>query len=1198
MVPSTPILTTHQPHRRLFLLGGLHAEAGGTSVAVPTGQPGQLLALLGLSSHRPRLREQLSDSLWPDAPPDRAARHLSNALYRLRRALGDGWLAIDGERLGLSVSVWIDAAHFANLARSDDPGAWGQAVELYQGELLPEIYADWVLPARLELREHHQRLLAKLGEQAAARSDWASSSTFYDRLIASDPFNEVALRGALRALMALGRSAEALNRYRLFAEVLERELATLPTLETRGLAEDLRREAAVRDAADASRRLPFVGRAAERATALAAVETALGGRGGVLAVEGEAGIGKSRFLEEIAAGARWRGAVVVAGHATEYPAESPLAPLATLLTALLSGARQAQVEAVLPAADLAALAPVYAPWSGRVPLTDAQPAQAWQRFHHALRRLLRTLTEIAPHVVVLDDLQWATDDVWEALHPIVHELAAWRLLVVLAYRRPAIEQTLAWPLLQRWEREGWLKPLALGALGLAEVAQLLRGDRRELAADLMALTGGSPFLVTQALESMSAGERLRADIVQARLDQLPPSTAQALHAAAVCGADVPYALWTATAGLTPVALAEAGDLLSARRLLIPLPAGYRFAHDLLRDHVYAAIADEARRRLHHAAAEHLQTLEPDNHRTHAFHRERAGDMGEAAAAYRRAGEQDLRRLAYASAATDLERSLTLQPDLPRRERIETRLALAQAYDALAARDKQAAAIDAAVREARQLAATPLLLEALLRAGRLAAQTARPTDAQTHYAEAVALATQSADQAQLMEATFLLGELANRQGDHAEAQRCYEMVLAQSRQAGDQWRVARALRGLGMVARRGGQPAAAAGWFEQAQAVQAALGDRVGEAMTRVNLIASYYDLNAWDRLLDLAETTRGLCRDIGRQDSFALVRHLQGLAHLALGDSPAAREELAAALDLYQRLEDQVSAGLARNALGLAAEAEGNLIGAEQDYASALAIAEAAGATTEAAYARHDLGALRLRQGQPAEAMSLLEAARAKWLALGNNLLRLKSEVLLGQACLAMGDATGAERWAETSWAAASQPLSGEQPQAWLWALYELLASLEATERASTVLGQAYAEVQRQAQGIANERRRRQFFSQVPLNRVIVEAHDRLTQTQRRATVTLARIAAPLGRTLAASDLITVTWTLHTPDDELIPQPAERRRHVLRRLVAEAQAQGAAPTDDDLAAALGVSRRTIERDMAALMATGQAPATRRRRSAS
>ena len=70
----------------------------------------------------------------------------------------------------------------------------------------------------------------------------------------------------------------------------------------------------------------------------------------------------------------------------------------------------------------------------------------------------------------------------------------------------------------------------------------------------------------------------------------------------------------------------------------------------------------------------------------------------------------------------------------------------------------------------------------------------------------------------------------------------------------------------------------------------------------------------------------------------------------------------------------------------------------------------------------------------------------------------------------------------------------------------------------------------------------------------------------RHVTVTLAHKDAPLGRPLTEEEKVTVCWTIHAPEDAAIAGKAARRRFVLERLLTEATAQGAAPTDDDLAA--------------------------------
>jgi AraC-like DNA-binding protein len=123
------------------------------------------------------------------------------------------------------------------------------------------------------------------------------------------------------------------------------------------------------------------------------------------------------------------------------------------------------------------------------------------------------------------------------------------------------------------------------------------------------------------------------------------------------------------------------------------------------------------------------------------------------------------------------------------------------------------------------------------------------------------------------------------------------------------------------------------------------------------------------------------------------------------------------------------------------------------------------------------------------------------------------------------------------------------------------------------------------------EEDRQRFFEATPLNR---ETRAALLACSRVIEVSLASADAPRGKKLASADFITVRWTISTPGDQRIASESVRRQQVLRRLVDEAAAQNAAPTDDDLARALGVSRRTVLRDMQALVDSGVKIKTRQR----
>ncbi len=114
----------------------------------------------------------------------------------------------------------------------------------------------------------------------------------------------------------------------------------------------------------------------------------------------------------------------------------------------------------------------------------------------------------------------------------------------------------------------------------------------------------------------------------------------------------------------------------------------------------------------------------------------------------------------------------------------------------------------------------------------------------------------------------------------------------------------------------------------------------------------------------------------------------------------------------------------------------------------------------------------------------------------------------------------------------------------------------------------------------------------VPERQQVVKALQSVVAT--RTTVRLAKKGVPTGRPLTASDLTSVEWTVTLPADQAEEDAGERRRARLQRLLAEAEAQGAAATVEDLARALDASVRTIRRDLATLRARGVAVATRGR----
>jgi len=1208
----------HTYTRRIHLFGALSIQEGQAAIRLSRGRAHSLFAYLVLHPQSRHRREAIANLLFPDAPPDRARRNLSDTLHRLRKTLGENWLWVEADTLAIQKNqrVWVDVWEFDKLVNSDQPDELQRAVALYTGDLLPEIYDNWVLVERELRRNQLVAVLEKLVAHYEARANLQQALLHARRLVLTEPLHEPAHQSYLRLLGRLKRYGEALAHYEDLRQHLRAELNAEPLPETRRMIEAFQQERHFVVADDiAQDQGIFVGRTRERATALAAVESIFKQQGGILTIEGEAGLGKSRLAHEIIASARWRGVLVLQGVVSEVPEASPFSPLMAALAPVFNSSRIAQLETLLPTETLASLSRLNPAWHDRsapTPSPASSPTsaidQAGRQFYNALRALGATLARLTPLMLVLDDVQWASPALWDSLQAFAQGLAQQGGLLLLIYRRPEIEHTHGWEVLQTWDRAGQLQTISLEPLSLNEVAQWLSKAISIPSNEVHAITGGNPFLINEWLAEPLSGQkpayRHRTTTAQ-RLAALAPEAHHALVCAAVLGENIPFRLWVRVTDLEPLTLAGISETLVAHRWLKASAMGHEFAHDLVRQAVYAAMTPAQRRKLHGRAGREVQVHEPDNARSRAFHFDRAGLSEDAAHAYQQAGEQALARFAFRDAQAALQRALVLMPATPTPERIQTALTLAQACETTGDRAAQAPALNEVLNGARQMNTPALLLQALLVSGYAADQIGQFDTAQSQLTEALALARQLQDPAQETYAVFLLGDFCIQRGQWPAAQTRFAETLALAQTHANVQLEGRALRGLGIAARQMGAPQDSVKWFEHAIAVHRSAGDRWSDLVTKANLLSTYYDLGAWDQLLAMASDVWHAADVLGDYSRGAVVKHLQGLAAYALGDYAQARQLLSQSEAAYAAGGQRRMAGLLRNTLGLVAEDEGNDEAALALYRSALANAETLQAATEAAYAQHDLGALLLHIEQPVEAIPLLEASRAAWIAQQNTLLQVKSEAFLGLALLTVGEHKRAAELAEQNWAIFQTGVPiGEQPQGWLWAFYRLLMGLgDDNGRARDVLSAAYTELQRQARAIGDSERRRSFFERVPLNRAIVaahdHAHDQFKAVSRVITVSLARRGVPLGRTLKPDEFVWVRWTMHAADDEAIADKASRRQHRLKRLLREAELQGAAPTDDDLAHALEVSRRTILRDMQILATAPSShtptPSTRKRK---
>ena len=324
-----------RPVLRARLFGGLAVGGRRTAPAAAPGRPpARPCSPTCCSTPAPTAAPAWPARFWPDVMDASALASLRNAVWAVRRALeavgGGAYLAADRRTVGIAPDLprEVDAEEFARLVARDEPEAWERAAALASAPLVPEIADEWALVARDELRDRLADALERLGDAAEVAGDAAGAAAWARKALAHDPVRERAHRALIRRLAAQGRRDGALAAYRRCRAVLAAELGVAPSAETRALAARLETaEAARRPAAPADERSePMVGRAAELAALRGAWAAARAGRGGLVVVAGEAGIGKSRLLAELVAEARAGGARVARGAGLELEGAPPFAP--------------------------------------------------------------------------------------------------------------------------------------------------------------------------------------------------------------------------------------------------------------------------------------------------------------------------------------------------------------------------------------------------------------------------------------------------------------------------------------------------------------------------------------------------------------------------------------------------------------------------------------------------------------------------------------------------------------------------------------------------------------------------------------------------------------------------------------------------------------------------------------------------------
>ena len=1126
---------------RLFGICRVYIESG--EIPVPGGKPRELLAYLALHPRRLHPREALADVLFPDVDPCRARRNLTDALHRLRLSLGTpdaDWLTATSEHIGLDVrELAVDVWDFE--AACDD----ADTLALYEGDLAEDLDAVWLLGPRARLRE----LCLLRFEQACARladaGQIAKALTLANHWASLDPLSEEAHCTAMRLYACLGRYAAALGHFDVLSRSLADELGVQPSPATQTLAELIRAE--FEACAGRTTRPPaFVGRTQERRCVAELAERAQAGCGSVVLIEGEPGIGKSRLLEVLAETLSWRGFDVSWGRGRQAAALSSCSLLA-----------------------------------------DARP-----------------------QVLLLDDVHEADDSFWDAMQAIAACVGERRLLVLMAARGDELRRNeRIWRAARRLDEHTGVVHINLTGLTEAECAYLARSISPSQshvcdAGDVQAMhrhTQGNPLFVIESLRHPEHAIATFQGSLERRLGLLSTTAQRALQAAAVLGREFQHDVWQAMLDIDVLAVI---DEVLASHIIHETERGYTFQHDLTHWHIYEAIEPAQVQVLHGRAGDALacERFELD---IVADHFERAGRWSEALRFWRDAGDLATQAQAHANALSHYERAFKLVERVsPMDAANAARLALLcrrqRVLGMLARTDEWLADLQEIERLAPALGDSAALLAALEARLMLHGYGTNPAEMRATAQQALALVRSLGDEMAEARIDITLGtHMVNALGRADEALPLLHHARALAEAKGDDAVLVLAQCGVSLAQCFAGDCAAAR---DTALGALALIDARPSLAWARPNALqmlgsAAWFLADMPQAMQSLAEAFR-LHAECGNAFAAGDVGVALALAYASCGQSVSALNVVDQLFALMSRLHLPAQADMTLWLHALAAECNilvGDVAGARRAarmIEPALIDAEAQPSQARL-LAWQAIGRLRLAEGRNAEAEAVLTRAVHAF----EQSTTIKVELALLHAIAAQR--AGMHQAALASLHLAECRLKPEDGNSSTAAGtrgndYRLVQPLLHFARFEVLgafgeLRLAHQAVQQQAASFTDPLQRTTFIERVALHHEIEarwQAHARPPQL----TVHLARADAPLGRTLADDEHVIVVWTVDAGEDDVNLLEAHGmqalRRARLVRLIAEAQAQGAAPTHNDLAEALGVNVRTVARDLAATGVTG------------
>jgi DNA-binding SARP family transcriptional activator len=500
----------------------------------PTRKSCSLLAYLITHRNQAWSRDHLANLYWGDRPEQKARRSLTTALWHIRRELLDEDAIQSNSatvQFNPQTDCWLDAEEFERRAKGGEMADLEAATQFYRGDFLDGLFDDWIINERYRLEEIFLDVLSRLisaYEQAGMAQAALQAAKW---MIQCNPLREDAHQVAMRAYFQLGQRNQAVAQYQRCQEVMMSELAIEPAAETEELYQSIIKEHQAPDRVAETGTVSigpptvpyrnplnnlmtgrFIGRNEELGILLSHWQETITGQGKLLLIAGEAGLGKTKLVEEFASRLKWQGNLVLSGRCFEYEKILPYQPIAEALQSFVSTLSQAELDPLPPwvNGEVARLVPSLSakrPVARIAPEIDSE--QERNRLYDAINRFLAHFAAQESLLLILEDLHWAGESTLALLQQLKKKLAALPVLLVATYRPEAIEKNKAFQeLIATQEADDSVSTLRLRNMSESEVESMLldllgvKEIPKELKTRLYLATEGNPFLIQETVKSL------------------------------------------------------------------------------------------------------------------------------------------------------------------------------------------------------------------------------------------------------------------------------------------------------------------------------------------------------------------------------------------------------------------------------------------------------------------------------------------------------------------------------------------------------------------------------------------------------------------------------------------------------------------------------------------------------------------------